>query len=111
MAITHVKQIFDEFPNRFQPDGAGDWNAIIQFNISGDKGGDYVVTVKDGTCTAVEGVDENATSTIVTSDDTWIGIIEGTVNPMTAFMTQQLKVKGDMGAVMKLQNPAIFAKR
>lgn len=110
MAITNVKQIFDELPNRFQADAAGDWSAVIQFNISGDAGGDYVLTVDNGTCKATEGVHDNPTSTIITSDETWIGVIEGTVNPMTAFMTQQLKVKGDMGAVMKLQNPAIFPK-
>ncbi|MAE70765.1 MAG: sterol carrier protein [Gemmatimonadetes bacterium] len=111
MAITHVKQIFDEFPNRFNPDGAGDWTAVIQFKISGDKGGDFYLSVGGGQCASAEGVHESPTSTITAADETWIGVIEGTVNPMTAFMTQKLKVEGDMGAVMKLQNPAIFANK
>jgi putative sterol carrier protein len=108
MAITHVKEIFQEMPNRFNAEAAGDWSAIIQFKISGDAGGDYVLEVADGKCSVREGVHDSPTSTIIASDETWIGVIDGTVNPMTAFMTQKLKVQGDLGAVMKLQNPAIF---
>ncbi len=108
MAITHVKQIFEEMPNRFNAEAAGDWEAIIQFKISGDNGGDYVLEVGGGQCKVTEGIHEAPTSTIIASDETWIGVIEGKVNPMTAFMTQKLKVQGDLGAVMKLQNPAIF---
>ncbi len=111
MPITHVKQIFDEFPNRFKPDGAGDWTAVIQFKISGEKGGDYYLTVGDGACSSAEGLHDSPTSTIIAADETWIGVIEGTVNPMTAFMNQKLKVEGDMSAVMKLQNPAIFSNK
>jgi putative sterol carrier protein len=104
MAIEHTKQIFDELPGRFNATNAAGWNTVIQFNISGDKGGNYVVDVKDGKCEVRQGSAEKASATITTSDDTWIGIVEGRVNPMTAFTLGQLKVSGNIADVMKLQN-------
>jgi putative sterol carrier protein len=104
MAIEHTKQIFEELPSRFNASNAAGWNTTIQFNISGAKGGDYVVDVKDGACEVKNGAADKASATITTSDDTWIGIVEGRVNPMTAFTLGQLKVTGNIADVMKLQN-------
>lgn len=108
MPVSTCKEIFDAFPSRFNPEGAKDWNAVIQFNISGDKGGDYIVQVKDGTCSVSTGTTADANTTITTNDETWIGMINGTVNAMMAFTMGKLKIKGDMGNAMKLNNPAIF---
>ncbi len=104
MAIENCKQIFEEFPNRFNKEAAGDWATTIQFNISGDKGGDWTVKVADGEVNVTDGSVDDAKCTITTSDETWIGLVEGTVNPMTAFTLGKLKVKGNMGDVMKLQS-------
>src|SRR5579884_2945683 len=102
MAIENTKQIFDELPSRFNASNAAGWNTTIQFNISGDKGGNYIVEVKDGKCEVRNGTADKAAATINTSDDTWIGIVEGRVNPMTAFTLGQLKVSGNIADVMKL---------
>ena len=110
MAIENVKQIFDEMPAGFNAEGAGDWAATIQFDISGDRGGQYVVKIGDGKCEVTEGTSDDASSTIIATDETWIGVYDGSVNPMSAFMTGKLKVKGNMGDVMKLQNPAVFKR-
>ena len=44
-----------------------------------------------------------ADATIETSGETFEKIISGEQNPTTAYMTGKLKIKGDMGAAMKLQ--------
>lgn len=46
--------------------------------------------------------DEDADVTLIASAETFQGIIEGDVNPTTAFMTGKLKVEGNMGMAMKL---------
>lgn len=104
MNIENCKQIFDELPNRFNAATAGDWKTVIQFNIAGDKGGNFTVNIGDGKCEVVQGTADKASATITTSDATWMGIVSGTVNPMTAFTLGQLKVSGNIGDVMKLQN-------
>jgi putative sterol carrier protein len=52
--------------------------------------------------TGVRAGDETAQVTMIASAETFQGIIEGDINPTTAFMSGKLKVEGDMGLVMKL---------
>lgn len=47
--------------------------------------------------------DKEADCTISVAQDDFIGMTNGTINPMTAFMSGKIKVKGDMGLAMKLQ--------
>ena len=104
------RTLFNEMSGRFDGAAAGDWNAVFLFRISGERGGDFVLRIGDGTCTVSEGETDDATSTITTSDETWLGIVDGSVNPMTAFMGGKVKVKGNIGDVMKLQDPSLFRR-
>ena len=45
----------------------------------------------------------NADAVISASEETFQKIVAGEQNPTTAYMTGKLKIKGDMGAAMKLQ--------
>jgi putative sterol carrier protein len=46
--------------------------------------------------------DDDADVTLIADVDTFRGILEGTQNPTTAFMSGKLKIDGDMGAAMQL---------
>jgi putative sterol carrier protein len=46
--------------------------------------------------------DEDADCTLSADAETFQGMMEGDVNPTSAFMTGKLAVDGDMGAAMKL---------
>jgi len=46
--------------------------------------------------------DADADCTMTADADTFKGIIDGEVNPTTAFMTGKLSVDGEMGVAMKL---------
>jgi acyl-CoA dehydrogenase len=48
--------------------------------------------------------DKEADCTISVSQEDLQGMISGSVNPMTAFMSGKIKVKGDIGIAMKLQS-------
>ena len=45
---------------------------------------------------------EEAEVTMTADTETFRGILDGTLNPTSAFMAGQLKVDGDMGTAMKL---------
>lgn len=46
--------------------------------------------------------DEDADVTMTADADTFRQILDGSLNPTSAFMSGQLKIDGDMGAAMKL---------
>jgi putative sterol carrier protein len=46
---------------------------------------------------------QEADCTISASEETFRQIVSGDQNPTSAYMTGKLKIKGDMGAAMKLQ--------
>ena len=66
--------------------------------------GDHKIFI-DGTgeSNTVSTDDKEADCTISVAQDDFIGMTNGSVNPMTAFMSGKIKVKGDMGLAMKLQ--------
>lgn len=103
MADITCKQIFEEMPKHFDPEAAGDWAATVQFKISGEGGGNWVLTVKDKQCETKEGEAENPTATVETDAETWVGISTGEVNGQQAFFSGKLRIQGNMSDVMKMQ--------
>ena len=78
---------------------AGMTNSYV-FDIEG--AGQWKVEVGDGKVTVTEGTGD-ADATITASEETFQKIVAGEQNATTAYMTGKLKIKGDMGAAMKLQ--------
>ena len=99
MADT-VQEFFDGLAARADAEKTAGMNNSYLFDIEG--AGQWLVAVTDGSVSVTEGGGE-ADTTISTSEDTMLAVIRGEQNPTTAYMTGKLKIKGDMGAAMKLQ--------
>ncbi len=78
--------------------------ATYQFNLSGEGGGGFYVSIADGVATIEEGTIDSPKCTVSVSLDNFTKITEGKLNPTAAFMSGQLKVSGDMSLAMKLQS-------
>src|ERR1700690_2237459 len=99
MADT-VQDFFANLASRADPAKTAGVTNSYGFDI--DRAGQWMVDVDDGTVTVTEGGGD-ADVTISTSQETFEKIVAGEQNPTSAYMTGKLKVKGDMGAAMKLQ--------
>jgi len=99
MAET-VQEFFTNLPSRADTSKTTGMTNSYFFDIEG--AGQWTVDVDDGAVTVKEGGGD-ADVTIATSQETFEKIIAGEQNPTSAYMTGKLKVKGDMGAAMKLQ--------
>jgi putative sterol carrier protein len=95
-----AKQFFDSLPTRADRSKLAGMNNSYLFDIEGE--GQWLVEVRDGALSVREGGGE-ADATISASGETFDRIVAGDQNPTTAYMTGKLKVKGDLGAAMKLQ--------
>src|SRR3954470_434874 len=95
-----AKEFFDSLESRVDSAKTAGMNNSYLFDIDG--AGKWKVDVQDGNVSVTEG-SEDADVTISTSEETFEKITSGEQNATSAYMTGKLKVKGDMGAAMKLQ--------
>ena len=95
-----AQEFFEALPSRVTPDRIEGMNNTYVFDIEG--AGVWTVAVADGAITVNEGASE-ADCTFSSSEETFEKIASGEQNATTAYMTGKLKIKGDMGAAMKLQ--------
>ena len=99
MADT-VQEFFEGLPARADAEKTAGMNNSYLFDIEG--AGQWKVDVSDGSVKVTEGTGD-ADVTISSSEETFEKIVAGEQNPTSAYMTGKLKIKGDMGAAMKLQ--------
>jgi putative sterol carrier protein len=95
-----ARDFFESLESRVDQSKTAGMNNSYLFDIEG--AGTWTVRVEDGVVNVSEG-GENADAVISTSEETFEKIASGEQNPTSAYMTGKLKVKGDMGAAMKLQ--------
>jgi putative sterol carrier protein len=98
--VTGVKEFFETLETRADASKTAGMTNSYLFDIEG--AGKWTVRVEDGKVSVSEG-GEDADAVISTSGETFEKIISGDQNPTSAYMTGKLKVRGDMGAAMKLQ--------
>jgi putative sterol carrier protein len=98
--VSLVNEFFEKLPSRVEPAKTAGMNNSYVFAIDG--AGTWTVRVSDGGVTVEDG-DTGGDCTIATSAETFEKVMKGEQNPTAAYMSGKLKIKGDMGAAMKLQ--------
>jgi putative sterol carrier protein len=103
-SMPSAADIFREMPNQFDASKAKNANFSIQFDLSGDDGGQWYVKIADGTCDTGKGTIEDPKATIRMDATDYVKMTSGELNPMAAFMSGKVKVEGDLSSVMQLQS-------
>ena len=117
--------VFESMPQFLNKDKAAGVNAAIQFDLSGDQGGQWWVKIANGEATSGEGAapeawDPGASTwkpvgdnvqpnlTLLADAQDYLKISLGQLDGTAAFMQGKLKIKGDMGLAIKMQS--LFAR-
>ncbi|ELK40250.1 MULTISPECIES: SCP2 sterol-binding domain-containing protein [Brevibacillus] len=79
------------------------FSAVYHFVLAGKEGGTYEIKFANDEATYRLGATEQAGCTLELSDENFIKLVRGTLNPAAALVTGKLKIKGDMGLSLKLQ--------
>ncbi len=104
--MATVREVFEQhLPNGIagNVEKAKEVDAVYQFDITGDGGGTWVIDLTKDADWVTEGASDDAQCTIEVTSEDWLGIMDGSLNAMQAFMMGKLKVSGDMGLATRLQ--------
>jgi len=104
MEASTPKEFLDKvLPEKFDPEKAADLTAVVQFKISGEDGGEGVLTIQDKKLEVKDGTVDNPNITLIMKDKDYVALVNGKLSGQKAFMSGKLKFKGDMNLGIKLQ--------
>ena len=86
MAEYTVRELVFNHEKAFRPEVAEGVEAVIQYKLTGEEAGDYIVTIKVGKCTVAEGIAENPTMTMSADARDFGDVLLGKANGMQYFM-------------------------
>lgn len=102
MTEISVRQLIQNHEKAFKPEVAEGVEAVIQYHLTGDEGGDWIITIADDKCTVAEGEAENPKMTLTADAQDFKDVLTGQANGMQYFMQGKLKLAGDLNLAMKL---------
>jgi putative sterol carrier protein len=102
MADYTVEQLILNHEKAFQPEKAAGVEAVIQYHLTGDEGGDWIIDISGGRCVVTPGVHPNPKMTLTADGREFGDILLGKMDGMMAFMQGKLQLAGDLNLAMKL---------
>lgn len=97
-----VKELVFNHEKAFIPDKAAGLEAIVQYHLTGDEGGDYIITIGDDKCSVQEGIAEDPVMTMTADGPYFRDVLLGKEDGMKGFMEGKLQLAGDLNLAMKL---------
>lgn len=97
-----AQRIMDGMKTAFQPDKAAGVDAVVQYMLTGDGGGEFNMTIRDGKIEVQPGKAASPKMTLTADTNDYYDIVTGKLNAMAAFSSGKLKLGGDMMFAMKL---------
>jgi putative sterol carrier protein len=105
LTIEHIRNRLDA---AFQPGAARAFDAVYQFTVDGLPC--FHLVIERGTLTVGEGAHEAPSVTFFYDDlATAVGVVEGTLDPMTTFMAGRIRTDGNL--ILALQLGALFSAK
>ena len=86
----------------FKPDAAGQTNARLQFNFSGQQTGSCYLSIDNGQISGAIGTTDQANLTINAPFETWMDVITHKADGQQLFMEQKYTADGDLGLLMQM---------
>jgi putative sterol carrier protein len=88
-----AREIILSLPSRLKTGAAEGLNFYYHFIISGTRGGEFTITINNGTCTVAEGLQGSEPKCVIqTADGTYEDVEYGRTNAQMAVMFGKIKV-------------------
>ena len=102
MADYTVKELIYNHEKAFIPEKAAGLEAVVQYHLTGEEGGDYIITIGNDKCSVSEGVAEDPVMTMTSDASYFRDVLLGREDGMKGFMDGKLQLAGDLNLAMKL---------
>jgi putative sterol carrier protein len=103
MEVKTPREFFETvLPTKFNPEKAKGFDAIAQVDLTGPNGGNWIITVKEQKMTTQEGTTPKPDITLKMADSDFVALVNGSLNPVNAFMTGKLGFNGSMSKGLKM---------
>ena len=95
--MTSREFIYD-LPSRVSPEAIEGHETTFHFDLEGENGAKYTVKVADNRIAVEEGLTGDPACVVKTSDENFMKLIRGDLNPMMAVLTGKVKIsnQGEM---------------
>lgn len=97
-----VRPIFEAMSLSLNKEAAKEAAVVYQFNLSGEGGGQFIVAIKNGTCTVEEGVAPTPDATISATAADYMSIVSGAYPFGLAYINGRLKIEGNLRLVLRM---------
>jgi putative sterol carrier protein len=101
---SQAREMLEAMPAAFLPEKAGGTKAMIQLDLTGEDGGQWVLDIADGKCQVRNEKAEQSDVTVTMDAADFVALYKNQLNPVQAFMGGRIKVSGNVGLVMQLLN-------
>jgi len=91
-----VGHFFEGMKDRFLPEKAKGVDATVSYHITGKGGGQWTVSVQDGSMTLTEEVLQTPRVYMVARDKDYHDIVTGKLDGLTAVLTGKMNIEGDV---------------
>jgi putative sterol carrier protein len=102
MAEYTVKELIFNHEKAFLPEKAAGLEAVVQYKLTGDEGGDYIITISNDKCKVAEGIADDPVMTMTADGAYFRDVLLGREDGMKGFMDGKLQLAGDLNLAMKL---------
>lgn len=100
---NQVRKIFEKLPETFVPEKADGVNATIQFNLSGEGGGHWLVSIADQRVSVEERQIEDADLTFAMDARDYAAITLGEASVMVLYAMGRIQSEGDLTLAWKFR--------
>ena len=98
----NARELVLNMPKGFQAEACGDMEGEIQFDLSGEGGGQVVLAISGGRCSAYEGESSRPLLRIKAPAAIWLKMARGEINRAQALVEGKYSIEGDVRLLTRL---------